>query len=90
MAVKGAIRHLRNEQQDVESAHNDFEAAKSEMESARAMYDLCTPGPYSDCDFERMNVNNTIQRYNDAVDTLKSRLSDFDYGVRKFNGECLS
>jgi hypothetical protein len=87
---ESAISELKNEQQDVESAHSNFESAKSEMESARSMYNLCTPSLYDDCDIERMNVNNAIQEYNDAVDTLRSHLSDFEYAVGRFNRECLS
>lgn len=85
-----AIRALQNEQQDVESAHSDFESAKSELESARSMYNLCTPSLYDDCEFQRMTVNNAIRQYNDALDALRSHLSDFEYAVGRFNRECLS
>ena len=86
---EGAIGNLRNEQEEVESAHSNFESAKSELEFARSMYNLCTPSTYGDCEFERMNVNNAIHEYNDAVGTLKSQLNDFEYAVRSFNRECL-
>lgn len=87
---EGAIRALKSEQQEVESAHSNFESAKNEMESARSMYNLCTPSRYDDCEFQRMTVNNAIHEYNDALDTLRSQLSDFEYAVGKFNRECLS
>ena len=87
---ESAIRALTNEQQEVESAHSNFESAKSEMESARSMYNFCTPSRYDDCEFQRLTVNNAIQEYNDALNTLRSQLSDFEYAVGKFNRECLS
>ena len=87
---ESAIRALTNEQQEVESARSNFESAKSEMESARSMYNFCTPSRYDDCEFQRLTVNNAIQEYNDALNTLRSQLSDFEYAVGKFNRECLS
>lgn len=87
---EGAISELHHEQQEVESAHSNFESAKSELESAKMMYRLCSPSLYGDCDFERMNVNNAIREYNDALDTLRSRLRDFEHAVSRFKNECFS
>lgn len=86
---ESAIRSLRNEQQEVESAHNDFESAQSEMESARSMYNFCSPGLYDDCEFQRMTTNTAIQQYNYALDTLRTQIRDFEYVVGKFKRECL-
>lgn len=86
---QGAINYLRNEQQEVESAHHDFESAQSNMESAKFSYSLCSPSRYADCEFERSNANYAIQQYNYALDSLKSQLRDFDYAVTKFKRECV-
>lgn len=87
---ENAIRALKNEQQEVESAHSDFELAESEMESAKSRHNRCTPSRYEDCESQRRAVNNAIHEYNDALDTLKSQFRDFEYAVGKFNRECLS
>lgn len=86
---ESAIRNLRNEQQEVESAHNDFESAKSEMESAKAMYNLCSPSRYDDCEFQRMTTNTAIQQYNYTLETLRDQLRDFEYVAGRFQRECL-
>ena len=87
---EGSIGNLRDEQQEVESAHNDFESAKTEMEFARSMYALCSPSLYDDCEFQRMNVNIAVQEYNNTLETLRSQLSDFEYALVRFKRECLS
>src|SRR5437879_2277086 len=84
-----AIKHLKNAQEGVASSHSEWESAKSELESAKSFYRICTPSRYADCEFERSQVNYAIDRYNLALSELQSKIGDFNSFVRRFQNSCL-
>ena len=88
-SCEGAIKNLKDEQEEVESAHKRFESQKNEMESASSMYDLCTPSMYDDCGFWLLNANNANQEYNDALRNVRRQLTYFGFAVDRFKRDCL-
>lgn len=80
-----AINDLRRAQQEVSSAHREFESAKSRAESGKRMLDLCQ----GDCRPEREMLNIGVSGYNNRLQELKNALSSFEAAVHGFRGNCL-
>ena len=74
-SCESAIRKLKNAQEEAASAKTDIDSAKS-------YYELCTPSRYNTCEFERTALNNAIDDFNSAI-------SDFDFALTSFKNSCL-
>ena len=82
---EAAINDLRRAQQDVSSAHKEFESAKSLYESEKRNLDVCQ----GDCRHERQIVNTAIQDYNNRLRELKNTISNFESALQDFRKNCL-
>jgi len=88
-SCENSIRQLMHAQQEASSAHDDLTYAKSDLESARSTHEMCTVTDFSDCSFERMNLNNAIDRYNMALSNLESAVDSFNRYVYSFRNSFL-
>jgi len=84
-----SIKYLKESQDEISQAHDRFESAKSELESKRLSYNLCTPSRWDDCSYELNVYNNAVDEYNDSLTDLKTKLSEFQSNINRFNRTCL-
>jgi flagellar biosynthesis chaperone FliJ len=82
---EAAINDLRRTQQDVSSAHKEFESAKSFYETEKRNLDVCQ----GDCGHQRQIVNTAIQDYNNHLKELKNAISTFESALQDFRKNCL-
>ena len=79
-----AIHDLQRTQQDVSSAHEKFESAKTRVETERRMLEICL----GDCRHEREMLDMRTRDYNEGLRELKNAFSNFESAIQSFRRNC--